>query len=79
MLSCRMMARRFQGFAMLKEVGTSGQISLGKKYAGQLFAVELQADGCILLRPMKLVPTNGATSTPLASDSNSNPKLGPNL
>jgi hypothetical protein len=41
---------------MLKEVGASGQISLGKKYAGQLFQVETQADGCIVMRPVKVVP-----------------------
>ncbi len=41
---------------MLKEVGASGQISLGKKYAGQLFEVDLQADGSILMRPVKVVP-----------------------
>jgi hypothetical protein len=41
---------------MLKEVGASGQISLGKKYAGQLFAVNVQADGSIVMRPVKVVP-----------------------
>jgi hypothetical protein len=30
---------------MLKEVGASGQISLGKKYAGQLFDMQIAADG----------------------------------
>ena len=43
---------------MLKEVGASGQISLGKKYAGQLFAVEVQPDGAILMRPVKVVPVH---------------------
>jgi hypothetical protein len=41
---------------MLKEVGTSGQISLGKKYAGQLFDVQTAADGTITLQPVKVVP-----------------------
>ncbi|WP_114968094.1 hypothetical protein [Rhodoferax ferrireducens] len=41
---------------MLKEVGASGQISLGKKYAGQLFEVDIQPDGSIIMRPMKVVP-----------------------
>ena len=41
---------------MLKMVGTSGQLSLGKKYAGQYFEVEQQPDGTVLLRPMKVVP-----------------------
>lgn len=41
---------------MLKEVGTSGQISLGKKYAGKLFDVQTAADGTITLMPVKVVP-----------------------
>jgi hypothetical protein len=41
---------------MLKEVGTSGQISLGKKYAGQLFDVATQLDGSIVITPVKVVP-----------------------
>lgn len=42
---------------MLKEVGASGQISLGKKYAGQLFDVVFAPDGRVELVPMKAVPT----------------------
>ena len=45
---------------MLKEVGASGQISLGKKYAGQLFEVDVQFDGSILMRPVKVVPATVA-------------------
>ena len=41
---------------MLKMVGNSGQLSLGKKYAGQYFEVQQQPDGAVLLRPMKVVP-----------------------
>ena len=41
---------------MLKEVGTSGQISLGKKFAGQLFDVRAHPDGRFELVPMKVVP-----------------------
>ncbi|MBW7833714.1 MAG: hypothetical protein H3C29_10910 [Simplicispira suum] len=41
---------------MLKEVGASGQISLGKKYAGQLFKVQQAPDGTITLMPVKVVP-----------------------
>ena len=41
---------------MLKEVGASGQISLGKRYAGQLFEVQTAADGTITLMPVKVVP-----------------------
>ena len=44
---------------MLKEVGASGQISLGKKYAGQLFDVVFTPDGRVELVPMKAVPTVG--------------------
>ena len=47
---------------MLKEVGASGQISLGKKYAGQLFDMVFYPDGRVELVPMKAVPTvNEAT------------------
>jgi hypothetical protein len=49
-----------KGSAMLKEVGASGQISLGKKYAGQLFEVDIQSDGSILMRPVKVVPVTTA-------------------
>jgi hypothetical protein len=41
---------------MLKEVGASGQISLGKKYAGQLFDMQIGADGAVTLTPVKVVP-----------------------
>ena len=48
---------------MLKEVGASGQISLGKKYAGQLFDVVFAPDGRVELVPMKAVPTVGESAT----------------
>ena len=41
---------------MLKMVGNSGQLSLGKKFAGRYFQVEHQPDGAVLLRPMTLIP-----------------------
>jgi thymidylate synthase len=41
---------------MLKEVGASGQISLGKKYAGQLFDMQIAADGSVKLTPVQVVP-----------------------
>ncbi|MES2362309.1 MAG: hypothetical protein V4646_10960 [Pseudomonadota bacterium] len=50
---------------MLKEVGASGQISLGKKYAGQLFDVVFYPDGRVELVPMKVVPT--VKSSPFAT------------
>ncbi len=45
---------------MLKSVGASGQLSLGKKYAGQYFAVEVLEGGALLLKPMKVVPADEA-------------------
>ena len=45
---------------MLKMVGSSGQLSLGKRYAGRYFQVEHQPDGVIVLRPMTLVPADEA-------------------
>lgn len=59
---------------MLKEVGASGQISLGKKYAGQLFDVVFYPDGRVELVPMKAVPTVRAsplTSLPGSTQSHS--------
>ena len=41
---------------MLKEVGASGQISLGKKYAGRLYEVVVHPDDRVELLPMKVVP-----------------------
>lgn len=41
---------------MLKQVGASGQLSLGKKFAGKYFQVEPQEDGALMLRPMRVVP-----------------------
>lgn len=41
---------------MFKEVGASGQISLGKKYAGRMFDMSLAADGRITLVPVQVVP-----------------------
>lgn len=41
---------------MLKEVGASGQISLGKRFAGQLFQVNFHSDGRVEMIPMQAVP-----------------------
>jgi hypothetical protein len=46
----------FKESKMLKEVGASGQISLGKKYAGRLFDVVFHDDERFELFPMKVVP-----------------------
>ncbi len=40
---------------MLKEVGASGQISLGKKYAGRRYEVISHADGRFELIPVRVV------------------------
>lgn len=40
----------------VKTVGRSGQISLGKSYAGRLLRLQRQPDGGILLTPVALVP-----------------------
>lgn len=45
---------------MLKMVGSSGQLSLGKKYAGKYFEIERLEDGSLVLRPMKIVPESEA-------------------
>lgn len=42
---------------MLKEVGASGQISLGKKYAGRLFDVIVHPGDRFELIPVRVVPT----------------------
>jgi hypothetical protein len=55
---------------MLKEVGASGQISLGKKYAGQLFDVVFYPDGRVEMVPMKAVPTVQSSPTDSAASAN---------
>ncbi|HEY8036937.1 MAG TPA: hypothetical protein VIF37_15250 [Methylobacter sp.] len=45
---------------MLKMVGSSGQLSLGKKYAGKYFEIEQIEDGTLVLRPMKVIPESEA-------------------
>jgi hypothetical protein len=40
---------------MLKTVGTSGQLTLGKKYSGRHFELEESANGELVLRPVRLV------------------------
>ncbi|PZN78800.1 MAG: hypothetical protein DM484_12225 [Candidatus Methylumidiphilus alinenensis] len=48
------------GVAMLKMVGSSGQISLGKKYAGKYFEVDEREDGSIFMVPMRVIPESEA-------------------
>ncbi len=47
---------------MLKEVGASGQISLGKRFAGQLFEVTFHSDGRVEMLPMRAVPVRRAVA-----------------
>lgn len=39
----------------LKSVGSSGQITLGKRFAGRRFLIEERANGELVLRPVKVV------------------------
>ena len=48
---------------MLKEVGASGQISLGKRFAGQLFEMVVHGDDRVELIPMKLVAAPARTAS----------------
>lgn len=45
---------------MLKLIGGSGQLSLGKKFAGKYFELEHLEDGSVMLRPMAVVPESQA-------------------
>ena len=45
---------------MLKQIGASGQLSMGKHLAGKYFEVEPQEDGAFMLRPMKVIPAADA-------------------
>jgi len=42
--------------AEIKVVGESGQISLGKRYAGKTFRLERSDDGTITLMAVRMVP-----------------------
>lgn len=43
---------------VLKTVGKSGQISLGKEFAGQQVQVEMREAGVWIIRTVAVVPTN---------------------
>jgi hypothetical protein len=45
---------------MLKQVGVSGQVVLGKKFAGQFFELSTRDDGVLELRPMVVIPQSQA-------------------
>jgi hypothetical protein len=40
----------------LKVVGASGQIALGKRYAGKALRMQTRSDGTIVLTPVAMVP-----------------------
>lgn len=45
---------------MIKTVGSNGQISLGKSYAGKQVLIEEQEHGVLLIRTAKVIPDNEA-------------------
>ena len=47
---------------MLETVGASGQLSLGKEYAGQHFEMRVEADGRVVLVPVQIVKRASAAS-----------------
>ena len=49
-------ARALDEGAEIKVVGKSGQISLGKRYAGKMLRLERRTDGSVLLTAVAMVP-----------------------
>jgi hypothetical protein len=49
---------------MLKTVGTSGQLTLGKRFSGRHFEVEELASGELILRPVRVVRDTAAAASP---------------
>lgn len=45
---------------LIKTVGSNGQISLGKSYAGKQVLIEEQEPGVLLIRTAKVIPDNEA-------------------
>lgn len=45
---------------LVKSVGVSGQISIGKEYAGRQVLVEMPAEGVWIIRTARIVPDNEA-------------------
>lgn len=43
---------------VVKSIGTSGQISLGKEYAGRQVLVERPAEGVWIIRTASIIPDN---------------------
>lgn len=45
---------------IIKSVGSNGQISLGKRYAGRQFSLIECPDGNVILKPGKFIPDSEA-------------------
>ena len=54
------MAHALANPPMVKSVGASGQISLGKEYAGRQVLVEMPAEGVWIIKTARIVPDNEA-------------------
>jgi hypothetical protein len=54
---------RPSGEIEIKVVGKSGQISLGKRYAGKLLRLERRPDGTVLLTAVAMVPESQLWTT----------------
>ena len=54
------MATTSKSFPTVKVVGSNGQISLGKKYAGRQVIIEEREPGVWLLRTATVIPDNEA-------------------
>lgn len=46
--------------SIVKTVGSNGQVSLGKAYAGKQIVIEEQEPGVLLIRTAKVIPDNEA-------------------
>lgn len=58
---------------MLKTVGTSGQLTLGKKLAGRHYQMEQRSDGSILLAPVTV--TRASTRKPGGAAKGGSPRF----
>ncbi len=54
------MAHALANPPMVKSVGASGQISLGKEYAGRQVLVEMPTEGVWIIKTARIVPDNEA-------------------
>lgn len=59
----RATADRDAGIVEIKVVGKSGQISLGKQYAGKTFRLQRRPDGTMVLTAVAMVPESQVWTT----------------